>query len=951
MEEIKVIINLDNNYSASVEGKQMEEAGKQLLITLTSLNSVNRQEILEVLEIDIGQYTKFLPKSISRKSNTEDENEGNINELLYGKIIRTFLSTFNDNFGLLTDNMISCVENLLIVTGSNFFMLHELLISISEYFKQSTNEESMKFYNSILDKVLKSEALSSSIISACEMRNVSKWEQEEYEKSRQDYIQILISLPSKVANKMKDQVPETFSINNYSTIISFQIVRAMLYLHEELNTHPTVLDLRIISSLISKGFLNFGAKNFSDLIKIMISWCLEDENSLNYMVHDILDNITRAAIPFMTILLLENIENPRDVEKVFQGLMAHDHWKFILTKKMLFFSYFNNDKIIINLINCLFSNGAEEYLTESIIKLLDIWGGRSAINHSTLEHHEYITKIILLSMKKLSRKLRPFEKDSIQELLFSGVAAHLENMQVEIRAIGMITGELIVNYLNEDSTARLKYDYDSMPQAGATIVCKIKEFWSEKCEECHGFSSSITAEQLITNLGVKSSITWKEEKNAKAIYLDREIVKTPKDSYHEDVNDFNEKESENEVYSSNDVTENSLDSDDDLIPYDMSNDRKSFENIQPLYLRQLKENLFNLSDNADPTLFSESLQCSEKLILSQLSNDDPSFALELLKMFSKLTEISYVDNFDTLKFRACVAITKIHPKLSAEYLCEEFHAPIGSHSVNDRIFFLRVLAETARELSKIIANEKHEDKIINNTDQCNRRLVSKPISLLLNSEIGKKIETLYDDDFEISSHLDNQSLIRVEESRNIISQRIQLQTKIFAHSSEFNSRGKTTTISLNKFNDVASYFFYPLLYGIQTSGENVFHSPKHFEDHGNLLLMNFIKTLSIIMISAENCIIAPKMAREILEFAWTMRFHEQAMVRCSIIECIAAVIVTVQKSHITGEIFDLLLELRIWLMDMSEESSRGDPHAQCKSAARNVISLINSLFPSFHCNV
>ncbi|XP_015113157.1 telomere length regulation protein TEL2 homolog [Diachasma alloeum] len=934
--------------SKNIKRVEMEEAGKQLLDTLNWLKPFNSEKSLDQLENDIWQYTKFLEKSIIWEiDNKPTGSESNVDKSLYGKIIRAFLSTFDENFSILKERLNTSIENLMIVKGSNFLMLHELLASITEYLKESMNEDAVEFMILMLEKILKSDALVSSIVSACKIKSANELKREEYEKARRDYIQIVISLPVKVSNKVKGrQICETFSINNFSKIISFQIIGTITLLNEELNRDTAVCDVKALSLLISKLLSNFESENFVELIEIMIHLSLEDKNSLRSLVQDILMNISRASIASIALLFLENIENPNDVEKILGVLMKHENWKFILMKKFLFFSYFNNDKIIINLINCLLCEDSEQNFINLIIKLLDIWGDRSALNHTTLEQQEFITKIILLLMKKVNGKLKPMEKDSIQELLFSGTSAHLESIQVEIRAIGMITGELIVNYFNEPDRPKLKYDYDSMPKEGVNIVCKLKKFFNEKCDNSYYCSSykNITSEALIIKLGVKSKILLANDE----INIDnKEMNDTTNSNNNNDDNDDDVKNNRSEFCPSNYANDDSLDSDDDLIPYDMSNDRKSCENHRPMYLRELKEILVDSTVNTDPRIFAESLECCEKLLMSQLPNDDASLALELLSIISKLTEITYVKNFNILKFKACVTITKIYPKISAEYLCREFHATVGSHSVNDRLFFLNVLAEAARQLSKVeVNNETMNDKEMyfkNIKRKSQIQSVSKPIiSLFVNSDIGKKVETLYDDDdFEISKHLDAEKCMTIVENEKIIAQRIKSKTKVFAHPS------KRSLTTINQFNDVASYFFYPLFYGIRTRDENnIFNTPKHFEDHSNLLLINFIKTLSTIMVAAENCIVAPKMARELLEFAWNMRFHEQAMVRCCVIESIAAVIVAVSKSNFTGVIFDLLLELRIWLMDVSHESSREEPYGQCKEMAINVINLIDSLFPS-----
>ncbi|XP_063990183.1 telomere length regulation protein TEL2 homolog [Diachasmimorpha longicaudata] len=923
----------------------MEATGKQLLDVLTCSHPFSSEKSLAHLENAICQYTKFLEKSVNQQTDSRFTGcESTIDESQYGKILRTFLSTFDENFSILKQRLNTAIQKLMIIKGCNFLMLHELLTSISEYLKGSTQEDAVQYMILLLEKILKSDALLSSLVSICKVQPVNDLERDQCEEARRDCIQLVISLPVKVSNKAKGRVPETFSIRNFSKIISFQIVGAIKSLSEERNKRTTVCDVKALSLFISKLLSNYGSENFGELIKIMVRLSLEDKNSLRQLIEDILMNISRGSIPSVAVLLLENIEDPNHIQTIFGNLMKHENWKFVLTKKFLFFSYFKSNKIVINLINCLLCEDSERNFVNLITKLLDIWGDKSALNHTSQEQQEFITKIILLLIKKGNGRLKSIDKDSIRELLIAGTSAHLESMHLEIRAIGMITGELIINYFDAPDRPTLKYDYESMPKEGVNIVSKLKKFWSEEFDRSYDFSSdkNVTSDVLIRKLGVKSTILSENETINVSNKEIPEISDYTTDNSQEDKADDEIIKGNSQLCSGDDANEESLDSDDDLIPYDMSNDTKSHENHRPMYLRELKENLVDRTDTTDGRIFAETLECSEKLLKSQLPNDDSSLGLELLALFSKLTETTHVENFQALKFRACVTITKIHPKVSAEYLCREFHAPLGRNSVSDRLFFLNVLQEAARQLSKIEVNETESGTEMNSTNVGRKnqiKSVAKPISLFLNSEVGKKIETLYDDDdFQICQNFDAENFVKMKENQSIIARRTGSKSRVIAHPSK---RSPTT---INKFNDVASYFFYPLFYGLSAGNQNIFNTPRHFEDHSNLLLINFIKTLSTIMVAAENCTVAPKMARELLEFAWTMRFHEQDMVKYCIIESIAAVFV-VSKSNFTDVIIDLLLELRTWLTDICDESSKGESSDQCRSMAINVINLIDSLFP------
>ncbi|KAJ8972747.1 hypothetical protein NQ317_013801 [Molorchus minor] len=248
-----------------------------------------------------------------------------------------------------------------------------------------------------------------------------------------------------------------------------------------------------------------------------------------------------------------------------------------------------------------------------------------------------------------------------------------------------------------------------------------------------------------------------------------------------------------------DNTNFELDSDDDLEPYDLSNDVKVTKKNPPAYLRDLRDGLLEMEDYE---IFTLSLENCEKLIVSQLSDDDATIGLELLEILLSLEPKFYVENFDSL-----------------------IHADLGTYSIARRIFMLDVLRQAARTLSDLKKSDKPE------------------------------------------SHLTKKDT-KTEQCRG--------------------------------------------------------------------------ETLAVIMGAAENCLIAPRMAKEIFHFSWFLRFHNDVKVRMGVLTLISSAILNVPETILIQDSINELFEIRLWLADLLNPV-RGEPNLECRSLAACAMILIEGI--------
>lgn len=920
-------------------GNDLDSTIDRLFQTLNSISSINSENILKKLRIDLDRLKKYLPGPVTFEKYVGLDKNPPIDAMIYGKLVEKIVRNFDNNFPMIADRVDPMIENLIVVDGSTFLMFFEILYILTDALKRSENVKVTNSLVILLEKLMKSDSLFSVITDICKANKSSAMEREELENKWRNILQLLVSLPNRIANKLDGKVPNTFLPAIYANILCFHIAKSIEFFDSNVAKLGFEPDVKMISMLISKAFVTLGSWRFENLIDIFSAWCSGNSDGTKNLVQKILSHIDRPAVEPIAVLFLKRSDPAPVILAAFGNLLTNPHWKHAFTVKIPFMTFYEDENLVKNLIDYLSSMTKEErILPDLVIKLLDIWSDRSALNHTSLEQHEYITKLILMSMRKIKKILTRSEKEEITRLLFSGTAAHLESTQSEVRGIGMITGETVIEILNDsEDEPKLKYDYEGMPEKTRDIVVKLRNL-NNVSDEAKNLSEKennlVVGEISFGTLG------------AKKIYelaIDCEIVTKKSIESKDSSKNTTKSESRKEIAESPKIEQNSeqdsddiLDSDDDLVPYDMSNDTPISEKLRPTYLRDMRDNLLNAQSNSDPNIFAESMRVAEDLISSQLPNDDSRFAVELLEIFVTLREISYMEDFEISKYKACIAIVMVFPKESAKYLCNEFHTKIGQYSVKDRLFILDILGQSAQKLSKIEAKVKNSQVKTNESKNQIRPKVSKPISLAIDTSNSKKYETLYDDDFEVMADSGNST----NNWQEIVAKRIETNTRCFAHPT------KLPSTTINKFNDVASSFFYPLLYGFRREGTCMYKTPKAIEDQEHILLVNYLKTLSKIMMAAENCILAPKMGKDIMELAWSLRYHSQAKVRLCIIENIASVVITLPKEGLTGELMDLIFEFRAWLSDVSDDGIRGDPDTKCRNLGKNVVALIDSIYCS-----
>ncbi|XP_011505666.1 PREDICTED: telomere length regulation protein TEL2 homolog [Ceratosolen solmsi marchali] len=903
---------LNNSASSGFEETRERHASHQLLEVLRDLSTHKSQSSLKRLRGTILEYLEFLPGPLTPQKCTGQDSDYELDVLAYSRVLESLVEIFDCHFPLSNEAVDATVCNLFILDGASCQLLNESLLILTQALKKADDARLIECFGIILEKLIKSDALLSAIM--------------------------LISLPNRVANKMQRNLLECFKLKNFASIVCFATSRAIYTLNEALYLYKIEVDTAVMSMLISKIFFILNSNDLLSVVDIITEWCISNVNNIRPFVQKILLNIEAHSVENVAILFLKH---SRFVPNIFGDLIRNDNWRHTLATRIPLMSWYKDEQLIKNFISYLYhaQSADDRILVDITKKLIDIWGDQSALNHTTFDQHLYITKLIILAVRIIKSSLLSNEQSEIQQLVFAGIPAHLSSTEVEVRAIGMVTGEILTELLVDVKKIddKLKFEYDGMDKNTMQLVNALRALRisypnpndsEDRCKDLtlNNMEFPNLGMKKVFELGVECGILTDprasiDERSTHTV----EAMKLPV-----------KKETMIIVTENAAAQDEELDSDDDLVPYDMSNDARESERLKPLYLRDLRDNLVNTDSKnlENPEIFSETLKISEELIIRQLGNDDPSFACELLEIFLNLQERGSVDDFEVLTFKACVAIVTVHPNETAKYICVEFHSELSKYSVQQRLLMLNILCEAASSLSRIPVTSDISSTVTVTT-LAKRKKLSRPINLFIETDKSKKYESMYDDDYDDPTNDACTSIDWYE----IVQDRIHSKTRHFAHETKL---PKTT---INKFGNFVSSFFYPLIYGFGNPRQSfMYELPQSYQDHESILLTRYLETLATIMIAAQNCPLSVKMAKEILELAWTLRYHERGRVRLAIMKCVAAVLISVPEFELKRELLSALMEIRLWLVDATKNSLIGDPDKNCQELGKHVLYLINSIF-------
>lgn len=219
---------------ASVESHS-KRAANRLLEELYYMGPIKSHSSLEKLKSYISEYIKFLPGLITPQKYCNLDYDPEIDCMLHGKILEEVIEKFDRNWPLQGSTLDPILKQLIIVDGATPSILAESLTSLTHVLKETNDEWTIFTISKLLELLVKSDSLSSAIINTCKCRIENVRQEEELDQIWQNVVQILISLPNRVANKLKDKTFDTFLPQIYLKIISFHIASAISFINTGLH--------------------------------------------------------------------------------------------------------------------------------------------------------------------------------------------------------------------------------------------------------------------------------------------------------------------------------------------------------------------------------------------------------------------------------------------------------------------------------------------------------------------------------------------------------------------------------------------------------------------------------------------------------------------------------------------------------------------------------------------
>ncbi|KAH8326205.1 hypothetical protein KR067_003345, partial [Drosophila pandora] len=725
---------------------------------------------------------------------------------------------------------------------------------------------------------------------------------EELDAQVKGFFQLLVGLPSHVANRLGRNLPDIFSPVPYKQLLLRQWLKSF---HFIVQSGEELFNLAPYSWLLSQIInLFYDGPTLESFLRVLKDYAVAARG--RKFVQNILSDLDAAACVKVAQSALSARLNLYLL--LGPGALEGPHWKHCLLQKLPLQRTPVENKQLKTLATYLNATSSTQ-LQVLFHQMLGIWSKRISLQKLSSQEHLAISKFLVLAGKCLCRGLE-IGLDSKRQL-HDGLSHHLQSPDALQRYVGMKTVELLFNFMELPATKeedRLRFDYTTFKETADWHIFEelddLAQFECPSIAELDEKPTKGSFHHLKLHLEEFMSSSEEKKQNSKV-----EVFQKPEAAKKENLKmqlDSDDDEPEDE-------------DDDDLKPYSMSNDISTTLEQRPKFLLDLLHLLRTKVENYQ--VFEGALSTAEKLIRGQLARHDRQLALDLMQLFITLDMQFYYENFENTRFQCCVAICVSHPGPCAEYLCRQFHTDNSSYAADVRILILQVLAATAKELSS--GNEKQEQEQMS-TDSLD---IIPPAA-----KQPRKFQRLQGEENPAA---------RLAAAQRIIRERLKAKTKRYFSKPTGTERMERA----NPFHPVAGTFFFSLVRGQRTRQmlfvkyENIAH------DIDTQLLVNLLHTLSVLVMASQNCPLLPAMTREIFDLCAFVRFNAEARVRAATLQLIGIALVTT-PAHVLGHHFaESLNELQRWLEDFIRSPLvGGETSEECRDLAQSILDTCYKLF-------
>lgn len=724
------------------------------------------------------------------------------------------------------------------------------------------------------------------------------------------FIQLLIAAPNKIANYFLGKHSRCFDFEQFSCILLLALVQAILFIAEMNKVHQKMLfGTKFLGQLFGRIAVDYNSNRASKILPEIfkvITTLAAKSTELKTTLRDMMLHLPRRSLDTIAWYMLYT-DNP--IELLIDVVKLSSDWEFVLhTKLPLSPPTSYNDQFLQNLIGTLSKNLSPPQACSLLEDVGRAWSSKVSIKSHTIDQHIYLTKFLVLSVELFAFERGDKFGERICMVIHNGVKNHMEILDEQMRAIGMMTAEIVLNKLNkhEDEETKLHFDYNGFSAEIQKQLDEIKRFSQTKVVMEKQFNevdlnNSISILYAIVN-SIDESKSIENDVSKKSQSIQNTTIEIGSLPSQSGVNSVLVAPKRNLI----DEDDLDSDDDDDLQPYDMSNDTALIEDKRPKFLRDLQEALV---ETEDPEVFEQSMVSCASLIELRLPNEQSDIGVKLLRVLIELDARFHMENFDYHRMSGCIAICCIQPKECAEFLCKEIHSEVGRYSIGKKVLMMEILGESAKVLAKLT-----------NVKECKVPAIK--------SETDTVLRLIDETD---DTHR------RLEEAKRIVSERIEKKTRRFAHPTANIFKGATP----NKFANVAGSFFFPLLYGIGKDELKFYgmeNALKH--DTDNILLLNLLRTIGTITFASQNCPIINKITPEVLQLGTALRFHTESKIRLAVLQMIAAALLSTPKALLQLHFSVYLMEIKDWLEDrLSLHIVKGEKDKECRELSQHILAI------------
>uniref|UniRef100_A0A1B0A7V3 ENTH domain-containing protein n=1 Tax=Glossina pallidipes TaxID=7398 RepID=A0A1B0A7V3_GLOPL len=300
--------------------------------------------------------------------------------------------------------------------------------------------------------------------------NATRQKEEEFEENVANYLQLLISLPDRIANNLLGKISKTFTPIFYGKILMQHFLKALWFLVHLEEFKEEDFNIQFLTDLLNRIVIDLCADSPEDaniLLLLRILAEMAKFHSCARVIQSILCNIDNKHSTVAYRLALLMLKNQINVYLLLgPAIQSNNTWQLCFMHKLAVQRIPHSNQALLGLVQYI-ANVDEQKLKQLFQLLLETWSKRIVLQKLSHKEHLSLSKLMLLAAKSLydlkeKRKFPPVDDDDTKRHLHAGLRNHLECSDYEQRYIGMKVVELIFNWMTDSDVKeeeRLKFDY------------------------------------------------------------------------------------------------------------------------------------------------------------------------------------------------------------------------------------------------------------------------------------------------------------------------------------------------------------------------------------------------------------------------------------------------------------------------------------------------------------